>query len=375
LIYLNNAASSWPKAPGVIDAAMESQSGFPEHPGRTARAVHRSPEACRSRLAKKLGVDDPTRVVLTPHATCALNLAILGLGLKPGDEVVTSVAEHNSVLRPLARLEDALGIRLTLIGMDSNGHLDEDAFEIALRRSPRLVALNHASNVTGIIQPVDALFARAHKAGSVTLVDASQSLGHVAVDARALNADLIAFTGHKGLRGPAGTGGLYVAPGIELDQVLVGGTGVRSDLRLHPTEMPIRLEMGTPNVPALAGLEAALRWHEEQGEAFLQIETARAEQLRIGLRAITGVRLFGDSEGAQALGIVSFRVSGFSVEETGYVLAESFGIICRTGLHCAPLLHAALGSAPDGTVRLSPSGATSEDEIDRALAAIRRMAA
>ncbi len=374
MIYLNNAASSWPKAPGVVEAMAASLADMPEHPGRSLQKRGDVSAECRIRLAEMLGSDLSCRIVLTQHATHALNLAILGLGLKPGDEVVTTVTEHNSVLRPLARLEDAIGLRLTLVGTDADGTLDEDAFDQALRRSPRLVAINHASNVTGRIQSVAAIFGNARQAGAVTLLDASQSLGHMPVVASELNADLIAFTGHKGLRGPSGTGGLYVAPGLELEQVLVGGTGVRSDLRLHPQEMPTRLEAGTPNVPALAGLATALRWHEENNGSFCSVAQARVGQLRNGLRSIPRVRLFGDSEVDFGIGIISFRIDGWKVEETGFVLAESFDIACRTGLHCAPLMHAALGSTPDGTVRFSPSGATSEDEVEQAIAAVRRMA-
>jgi selenocysteine lyase/cysteine desulfurase len=321
-----------------------------------------------------LGFDQPDRIVLTQNATHALNLAILGIGLKPGDEVVTSFAEHNSMLRPLARLEEKLGLGLNIIGMTNEGALDTDAFEKALSRLPRLVALNHVSNVTGRIYPVAAMFDRARQAGAVTLLDASQSLGHVPVDARELNADVIAFTGHKGLRGPAGTGGLYVAPGIDLDQVIVGGTGIRSDLRLHPPEMPIRLEAGTPNIPALAGLAAALRWHEENSGQIRKMERARAEQLRSGLRDIPRVRLFDDMVDIPGTGIISFRIEGWEIEETGFALAESFGIICRTGLHCAPLIHKEIGSAPEGTVRFSPSAFTTEAEIEHTLGAVRRLA-
>jgi selenocysteine lyase/cysteine desulfurase len=373
MIYLNNAASAWPKAPGVAEAMTEEVSSLPKHPGRTVTAADRYPDACRTRMARLLGVDRPGCIVLTQHATHALNLAILGLDLKAGDEAVTTVAEHNSMLRPLARLEDLQGIRLTIIGLTPEGTLDEGAFERALAREPRLVAFNHASNVTGQVLPVAECFARAHRAGAVTLLDASQSLGHIPVNAAALHADLIAFTGHKGLRGPAGTGGLYVREGLELEQVIVGGTGIRSDLRLHPTEMPTRLEAGTPNMPALAGLATALHWGEEQGTAFEAVAADRAAKLRAGLSRIPGVRLFGDGKPPWT-GIVSFRIDGWMVEETGYALAESFGIVCRTGLHCAPLIHAAVGSAPEGTVRFSPSGATTEQEIEEAIAAIRRMA-
>ncbi len=209
------------------------------------------------------------------------------------------------MLRPLARLEDTLGLRLTLIGIDADGTCNEDAFERTLQRKPRLVAFNHVSNVTGRIQPIASMFERARKSGAITLLDASQSLGHLPVDARELNADMIAFTGHKGLRGPAGTGGLYIAPGLDLKQVFVGGTGFRSDMRLHPSDMPTRLEAGTPNVPALAGLAAALRWHEENGGHFRDMEKSREIQLREGLREIQGVHIFGDTESEKSMG--SFR--------------------------------------------------------------------
>ena len=374
IAYLNNAASAWPKAPGVAAAVADGLSRIPEHPGRIASAEGSPLDECRRRLAGMLGVVSPDRIVLTQHATHALNLAILGLGLKRGDVVVTTVTEHNSTLRPLARLEDVAGIRLIVIGITPDGALDEDAYDQALRHSPRLVAVNHVSNVTGRIQSVSTLFARAHRVGATTLLDASQSMGHLPVDARKLNADLIAFTGHKGLRGPGGTGGLYVAPTLELEQVIVGGTGVRSDLRLHPSEMPMRLESGTPNAPNMSGLVAALRWHEEQGQAFRTTEKIRSEQLRAGLSEIQGVTLFGETASEQGIGITSLRVAGWDVEEFGYAIAESFGVICRTGLHCAPLIHAGLGCAPQGTVRFSPSGATSEVEIERALNAVRRLA-
>ena len=310
MIYLNNAASAWPKAPGVIEAVAECLAGMPEHPGRSVRVEMDALQECRTRLARMLGADQPERIVLTPSATHALNLAILGVGLKPGETVVTSVAEHNSMLRPLARLEDALGLRLKLVGMAANGFLDVDAFEEALRGSPRLVALSHASNVTGLTQPVAAMFARARQAGALTLLDASQSLGHVPVNTSELNADLIAFTGHKGLRGPPGTGGLWVSPGVELEQIVVGGTGFRSDLRRHPAEMPTRLEAGTPNIPALAGLAAALRWRRNKARISCA-RTERAEQMRTGLRNIPRLRLFGDSADAPAIGIFSFRVEGW----------------------------------------------------------------
>lgn len=377
-IYLNNAASAHPRAPGVVDAMVASLREMPQHPGRTVGREQDAATECRCRLAGLLGVDDPHRIILTVNATHALNIAILGAPLGQGDRVVTTVTEHNSVLRPLNRLEQILGIEIEIVGFDAEGGIDREAWNRAMERDPALVAVNHASNVTGRLNDAAWLLMRAREAGAVTLLDASQSLGHRPVHPRELGADLVAFTGHKGLHGPPGTGGLYVADGLDLQQVLVGGTGVRSDLALHPPEMPMRLETGTPNLPALAGLAAALRWLEGRGEEHIRNEDELAQQLRDGLRSIPAVTVCDDVVGVDRLGVVSFVADGWDVEEVGYVLGESFGVVCRTGLHCAPLIHEAIGSAPHGTVRLSVSGFNTEDEIDtavRAVSAVRRLAA
>ena len=325
-------------------------------------------------MARLLGVvASPNSIVLTQHATHALNFAILGVGLKSGDHVITTVTEHNSVLRPLFHLEARLGLRLSIIGLDEEGGLDLMAFQQALADKPRFVVLNHVSNVTGRVNPVAQFFGLAKAAGAVTLLDASQSMGYLpVVDAPGLGADMVAFTGHKGLRGPLGVGGLYVSPDLELEQVMVGGTGVRSNLRFHPSEMPIRLEAGTPNVPAIMGLVVALRWLETEGEVFQKRETKASSALREGLAAISGVRVFDG--GVDPTGIISFQVAGWEVDEAGYVLAESFGIICRTGLHCAPLIHAEIGAGRNGTIRFSPSGFTTDQEIETAIFALRSLA-
>jgi selenocysteine lyase/cysteine desulfurase len=374
VVYLNNAATAWPKAPGTVEATARALEQIPAAPGRaTDSALPEVESHCRKHLARLLGAD-PQSMVLTCSATQALNIALLGLGLEAGDLVVTSVTEHNSVLRPLRHLERSAGARVEIIGLDREGELDDAAFERALRRRPRLVALNHVSNVTGRINPVDRWFARAKQSGALTLLDATQSTGHIPVHVSALNADLVAFTGHKGLRGPPGTGGLYVSPNLVLEQVFVGGTGVRSDLVFHPEEMPTRLEAGTPNLPALAGLSAALGWLEREGEEKRRIERELGQTLREGLARIPGVQLVDLRPEGHAVAIVSFRVEGWSIEEAGFVLEQSFGIVCRTGLHCAPLMHEAVESAPDGTIRFSPSGFNTEEEIDRAISAVRRMA-
>ena len=261
-----------------------------------------------------------------------------------------------------------------MIGLDTGKALDKEAFKHAMADSPTLVVLNHASNVTGRVNPVETLFAEAKKRGAITLLDAAQSLGNVPLSVKSCNADMIAFTGHKGLHGPPGTGGLYVDPKLDLEQIYVGGTGVRSDLMLHPPDMPMRLEAGTPNAPAFAGLAAALQWHQKHGATHAQTAMALGDRLRNGLKEVQGVTVFDADEHAQRTSVVSFRVQGWDVEELGFILAESFGIIGRSGLHCAPLIHQAIGSAPEGTVRLSASGFNTEDEIDFAIQSIRKLA-
>jgi cysteine desulfurase / selenocysteine lyase len=381
LVYLNNAATAWPRAHGVAEEVRRCLEECPDHPGRGV-VLHgcdpdpeRDPiQECRRRLAALLSVQNPHRMVLCSNATHALNLALLGLDWKDCRRVITSVTEHNSVLRPLAHLRRKFGFDLCIVGLDKRGALDAGAFHEALEGGAGLVALSHASNVTGRIQDIRPLFARAHDEGAVTLLDASQTVGHQPVHPEALYADLVAFTGHKALRGPPGTGGLYVSPARELEQVIVGGTGVRSDLEFHPPEMPMRLEAGTPNIPAFAGLAAALRWHEREGDASRSIEQARIRQLRDGLETIPGCRIFDPDRQAGRVPIVSFHIRGWPVEDCGYLLKRNYNIICRTGLHCAPLIHAAIGSAPEGTIRFSPSGFTTEEEIDDALKAVREIA-
>lgn len=371
MIYLNNAALGWPAAPGVAEAIQSWLADPPEELGRTAVAHEDLAGEARRRVARVLGAADPDRIVFTLNATQSLNIAILGLNLPPGSLAITTVTEHNSVLRPLERLRTERGIRVKIVGFDSAGALDEDEFRKALAEGPRLVALNHASNVTGCVNDVGPFFRAAKAAGASTLLDASQTLGLAPVDAAGLHADLVAFPGHKGLHGPTGTGCLYVAPGIELDQTVVGGTGARSGLAHHPREMPLRLEAGTANGAGLAGLAAALRWFEHRGEAAREEVARLGERLRSGLRQIPRVRVFGRA--GATTGVVSFGIEGLDAGEAGFILRESFGIVCRTGLHCAPLIHRAIGSAASGTIRFSASAFNTSEEIDAAIAAAGRL--
>lgn len=376
-IYMNNAANGWPLAPGVAEAMAAAAQRMPD--ARTGVAVDAAgdAEACRASLACLLGVADRSRIALTAGATHALNAVWWGLGLKPGAHVVTTVSEHNSMLRPLHHLGQRVeGLRVTPVGLGSDGTVDMGELRAALRDGADVVALNHASNVTGLVADAREVFQAAKAAGAVTVLDACQSLGHVPVLAGELLADIVVATGHKLLHGPTGVGVLYVSQGLELEPWLVGGTGARSDLVAHPPEMPTRLEAGTPNAVALAGLRAALDWQAVRGGTWVPEACSRCRVLRRGLAEIPGVRVVGDEAlpCVMRVPLVSFVVEGWDPEELGFALAESFGLVCRTGLHCAPLIHAGLGTAPLGTARFSPSGFTDDADIEAALEAVRRLA-
>jgi len=371
-VYLNNAAGSWPKAPGVADAVKEGLLLPPYHPGRSTRTVDPAGE-CREILGSMMGIDNSSNIALTCSATHSLNLAILGLNFSSRSRVITTVMEHNSVLRPLYRLKEKAVIRLDVIGLDEDGSPSGEEFEMALDSDVALIVMSHVSNVTGRVVDVARYFSRAKESGAITLLDASQSMGHLDVRPDDLCCDMVAFTGHKGLLAPPGTGGLYVAPHIELEQVIVGGTGVRSDSMQHAPEMPMRLEAGTPNVPAFMGFAAALRWLRDNQEEFRARERRIYQSLRSEMEEIEGIRLFSPGQGDHS-SIISFALKGWDVEETGQVLEDSFDIICRTGLHCAPLVHEAIGSAPRGTVRFSVSGFTTEDDVQRSISALKRIA-
>lgn len=344
--------------------------GAPEAVGRSA-GEDDPVEAARRAVALWLQVEN-SRIVFAGSVTLALNVAIHGL---PGEcfrHVVTTVREHNSVLRPLHQAQARWGGRLTVISLERGGTLDRAAWFRALEQGATLAVLNHASNVTGQINPVEELLAPARATGAVTPLDASQSAGYLERAPGRWPVDLMAFGGQKGLHGPPGVGVLYVAPHVGLRPLYSGGTGEHSHLPTQPDPMPLRLEAGTPDGPALAGLAAALRWRRQAGAGFAEHARKMAQRLEEGLKEIAGVRLFG-TEGPR-LGVISFRIAGWEPNETAWVLRRSFGVVCRAGLHCAPLMHRALGTADAGTVRFSVSGFTAEEEVDRALEAVRRIA-
>lgn len=373
-IYLNNAATSWPKAPGVAQAVFNELEQPSVHSTRTTSKTKGILDECRETLAGMLDVDDPNCIVLTANATQSLNIAIYGLCCGGAKRVVTTVMEHNSVLRPLYHRAEETGTEISFVNIDSSGSYDSSQFDNFIDNKPDLVAMCHASNVTGRIIDIAPFFKKAKDAGAITLLDASQTLGHMPVHPREIGADVVAFTGHKGLLGPVGTGGLYISPEIELSRIFVGGTGTCTDDKLHPEEMPVRLEAGTPNIPGFAGLLVALKWLDSDIENFHAAEKQNAKRMWDGIAEIPGVHVYDNNGIADRVPLVSFRIDSVAIEDAGHILDSEYGIICRTGMHCAPLIHKAIGSSPEGTLRLSVSGFTSADEVEYAIDAVRKIA-
>jgi cysteine desulfurase / selenocysteine lyase len=369
-VYLNQAATSFPKPREVVEAVHAWFDRPPVDAARGGNGANDPVAPCRKGLADLLGVDDDARVVLLPSATYALNL-VIGALVEPGSHVVTSTLEHNSVLRPITHRERDLGVAVTMIEPGADGTLQPGSLKEALRPSTSLVALTHASNVTGCIQPVEELAAVAAAAGVPLLLDASQTVGAVPLTYRHFPGRVfLAFSGHKGLLGPPGVGCLVV-PDARLPQTIVGGTGVRSEDRFHPPELPLRHEAGTPNLPGIAGLRAGTRSVQRVGvEALGSHRAWLVRRLRDGLRAMGHIRLFPLAREDGRVGIVPFGVARWEPDEVGFVLRESFGIEVRTGLHCAPLALQGRADEPRGSVRVSVGLGTAEDDVDLLLAAL-----
>jgi cysteine desulfurase/selenocysteine lyase len=390
-IYLDNAATSWPKPESVylaVDRYLRDN-GAPA--GRStysqAAEVERIIAAARTGLARLIGATDPRQIVFAGSGTDALNLAIHGL-LRQGDHAICSAADHNSVLRPLRYLEEQGGVEVTRVACSREGVVDPEDVRRALRPNTRLVAMTHASNVTGAIQPAAEIGQLVKQHGARFLVDAAQSLGHLPIDVDALHADLLAAPGHKGLLGPLGTGVLYVRPGLEneMQPIRQGGTGTESDQDRQPDLLPQKFEPGNHNVPGLVGLAAALEWLQSLSIAAIQAhEQQLVDRLRAGLLLIRGVTLHGPMPVARATGltqnpvplsaaVVSISIDGYDPQEAAAVLDASFGVQVRAGLHCAPLMHKAIGTLEHGgTVRFSIGAFNTSEEIDAAIEAVKKL--
>jgi cysteine desulfurase/selenocysteine lyase len=380
MIYLDHAATSWPKPPAVLQAMTDYLERAGGNPGRSGHrlsiAAARYVYDTRAALAELFHAPDPLRIVFTLNVTYALNLAIRGL-VRPGDHVVTSGIEHNSVMRPLRALEKQ-GVVLSLVQCRQDGTLDSEKMRQAITPGTRLVVVNHASNVMGTILPITDIAQMAHKAGAWLLVDAAQTAGTLPIDVGAMGIDLLAFTGHKGLQGPPGTGGLVIGsqmPAEDLVPLVRGGTGSRSEFEEQPDMLPDKYESGTQNGVGIAGLGAGIKWVLERNvDSIQEHELELATALADGLRAIKGVTVYGPCDRKLSVAVVSCRVDGVRVSNIGLRLDDEFDILCRVGLHCAPAAHKTLGTFPEGTVRLAPGVFTSMDDIRTTVGAFQKMA-
>ena len=376
MIYFDNAATTLRKPDCVIQAVVEAMQSF----GNSGRGVHggalsasRIIYDARAALAELFGAESPERIAFTANSTQALNTAIKGV-LRPGDHVITTALEHNSVLRPLYELEDG-GVELTILPADSQGNIRYEDFEQEIRPNTKAIVTTHGSNLTGNLLDIAKIGAIAQKHKLIYIVDASQTAGVFEIDVQKMGIDILCFTGHKGLLGPQGTGGLYVREGLEIRPLLSGGSGVQTYLRSHPPQMPTALEAGTLNGHGIAGLGAAVRHLLDIG-----LDTVREKERELmtafyqEVIRIPGIRVYGDFTSMDRCAIVSLNVRDYDSGEVSDALSKQYGIATRPGAHCAPLMHKALGTVEQGAVRFSFSHYNTEEEIKIAVSALRELA-
>ena len=376
MIYFDNAATTLQKPACVVQAVTEAMCSL----GNSGRGVHSGALSAariiyetRMALADLFGAESPERIAFTANSTQALNIAIKGV-LKPGDHVIATALEHNSVLRPLYEMEEQ-GTELTILSADRMGSIRYEDFEKALRPNTRAVVTTHGSNLTGNLLDIGRIGAFARKHGLIYIVDASQTAGVFDIDVRRMHIDILCFTGHKGLLGPQGTGGLYVREGITVRPLLSGGSGVQTYLKKHPPQMPTALEAGTLNGHGIAGLGAALRYIQETGlPAIRQKEQELMWAFYTQVRQIPGITVYGDFSSSDRCAIVSLNVRDYDSGEVSDALSEEYGIATRPGAHCAPLMHEALGTVEQGAIRFSFSHYNTKEEIEIAVSALRELA-
>ena len=375
MIYLDSAATSYHKPDGVARAVAEAIS----HMGNPGRGAHeasldasRVVYGTREKMAELFGAEEASQIVFTANSTESLNIAIQGL-LDPGDHVITTVMEHNSVLRPLYLCQQR-GVSLTILPFSAAGTVTPEAIEAVIRSNTRMIVCTHGSNLTGDLNDLEAIGRVCKKHHLLFVVDASQTAGVFPIQMDSMNIDVLCFTGHKSLMGPQGTGGMCVRKGVRIRPLLVGGSGIDSYSKIHPQVMPIALEAGTLNAHGIAGLSAALDFIKKvTPDVIRQSEEELTRRFVSQIKSIPGVKLYGNYEQFPRAPILSLNIMDYDSGEIADVLAQDYGIMTRAGAHCAPLMHEALGTKSQGAVRFSFSYFNTEEEIDQAANAIREL--
>lgn len=376
MIYLDSAATSYHKPNGVARAVAEAIS----HMGNPGRGAHeasldasRVVYGTREKMAELFGAEEASQIVFTANSTESLNIAIQGL-VDPGDHVITTVMEHNSVLRPLYLCQQR-GVSLTILPFSAAGTVTPEAIEAVIRSNTRMIVCTHGSNLTGDLNDLEAIGCVCKKHHLLFVVDASQTAGVFPIQIDSMNIDVLCFTGHKSLMGPQGTGGMCVRKGVRIRPLLVGGSGIDSYSKIHPQVMPTALEAGTLNAHGIAGLSAALDFIKKvTPDVIRQREEELTRRFVSQIKSIPGVKLYGNYEQFPRAPILSLNILDYDSGEIADVLAQDYGIMTRAGAHCAPLMHEALGTKSQGAVRFSFSYFNTEEEIDQAANAIRELA-
>lgn len=378
VIYMDNAATSWPKPECVYAAVDHFNRKMGGSPGRGSN--RKSIEAgtvileTREALARFFNISDSSRLVLTSNVTESINIGLKGL-LKPGDHVIISSMEHNAVARPLNELQKS-GVEVSVVPGAPDGAIDPDEAGTLIKGSTRLICMLHASNLTGTIMPIAEVGRIARKNGVLFMVDAAQTAGVLEIDVERQNIDLLAFTGHKGLLGPQGTGGLYIRPGLELRSLKEGGTGSLSEHTFQPDFLPDKFESGTLNTPGLAGLGEGVDFILKTGiEKIHGYEMELTDLLISGLKEIKGLSLYGPADSRLQTAVVSFNIKGMECGQVSFILDQEHGIMTRSGLHCAPMAHRSVGTLDQGAVRLSPGYFNTREEVEKAVKIIHGIAA
>lgn len=377
MVYFDNAATSYPKPKIVYDKIMEAMTEYGANPGRSghkkALAISRGIFETRVQLSKLFNIKDPLNIIFTLNCTEALNIAIKGI-LKPGDHVITTSMEHNSVLRPIVYL-GKLGVENTIVQGDSKGRINPQDIEDSIRPNTKLIVTTHISNLTGTIMDVETIGKIAKKHNILYLVDGAQAAGVYDIDVNAMNIDMLAFPGHKGLLGPQGTGGLYIREGVELTEMFQGGTGSVSHSLVQPDVLPDKFESGTPNGPGIVGLGAGVKYIMEVGIDNIRRKEEELTKHFIDEAAkIEGVKLYGTLEIGSHAPVVALNIKDADSSEISYILDEKYDIAVRPGLHCAPLAHKTIGTFEQGVVRFSFGYENTHEEIEYAIKALKEIA-